>query len=66
MNNLRNLKDSETAFWKFGLVSRQVERRGKYYYIHDFSDGWSTAKVGHKKLTALLDGKVSLLELNWK
>lgn len=64
--NLLKLKNGESADWKFGIITRYVEKHGKYYYIHDTSDGWSIAKVTKKKLADLLNGKVDLLELNWK
>ena len=64
--DILNLANAESTYWRFGLVSRYVERQGKYYYIHDTSSGWITAKVTKKQMADLINGKLELLNLNWE
>ena len=57
----------EIKDWKFGLITREVERISKTkYMIHDTSSGWSCAEVNKKTLDKLTTGEMSLLSLNWK
>lgn len=64
--DLLELKDGESTDWKFGVITRYVEKIGKYYYIHDTSGGWYIAKVSKKKLTDLLNGKIKIYDLNFE
>lgn len=61
------LKIGEMKDWKFGLITRQVERISeKFYLIHETCGSWITAKVTKKTLDSLISGDKSLLTLNWK
>lgn len=66
-NKLLNLPIYNMMDWKFGLITREVYRISeKFFEIHDLSSGWLSAKVSKDKLEKILDGKISLQELNWK
>jgi hypothetical protein len=61
------LQIGEMKDLKFGLITRQIERISKHFYlIHDFSCGWQTAFVTRKTLDKVLSGEKSILSLNWK
>lgn len=66
-NEILNMPIGKQMDWKFGLVTRTVYRKSKnIYYIDDTSSGWVTATVTYDKMVDLLDGKLSMLDLNWK
>ena len=53
--------------WKFNLCTREVFRLNEdFFEIHDFSDGWSVARVDSITLIALIKGEKSILDLNWE
>jgi hypothetical protein len=53
--------------WKFGLITRYVERISfNKYQIHDTSSGWYTATVDKETLDNLTTGKMSLIEIDWE
>lgn len=61
------LQIGEMKDLKFGLITRQIERISKHFYlIHDTSGGWLTAFVTRKTLDKVLSGEKSILSLNWK
>lgn len=57
----------ESIDWKFGMISRDVYRVSeKKFEINDTSSGWVSAYVSKKVMGELVEGKKSLLELDWK
>lgn len=65
-NKIQKMKIGESFDWKFGLCTRTIERVSAcYYLIHDFSDGWITARITLATVNKLIKGKKSLLDLNW-
>lgn len=51
---------------KLGLSTRQIERiEDKKYIINDFIDGWEQAEVDKETILKLIDGEISLLDLDW-
>lgn len=55
------------TYWKFGLVSRWIERVSDcYYIIHDFSDGWKSVKIKHTTLMKIITHQKSIYSLKWK
>lgn len=64
--SIHNLKDGETVDWKFGLITRTIQRINEtLYVIHDMSDGWLTADVTIEQLDKLLNGELLLTQLDW-
>ena len=62
-----NINIGEGVDWKFGLITRYVERvEDDIYQIHDTSSGWYTATVNKETLDKVTNGEISLLELNWE
>lgn len=62
-----NLKIGELKDWKFGLITREIERVDKdKFLIHDISDGWNIATVNKKTIEGLVAGKISLLNINFE
>lgn len=60
-------KIGELKDWKFGLITREVQRLGKNeFLIHDISDGWKIATVNQKTFKELVSGKISLLSIDFK
>lgn len=61
-----NQKIGSTQEWKFGLITREVYRISENFYeIDDLSDGWKTATVTKETMNELVQGKESLLNLDW-
>jgi hypothetical protein len=53
--------------WKFGLITREIYRVSEdQFEIHDTSDGWNVAIVSKAELADLLNGKMSLRQLDWE
>jgi len=62
-----NMKIGDVKDWKFGLITREVERIGEdEWVINDTSSGWQQALVDSETLKKLLSGKLSLLDLDWE
>lgn len=62
-----DLEIGESMDWKFGMVTRNIERISKRkYIIHDTSSGWVYADVNIKVLEKVITGELSLLDLEWK
>lgn len=65
--NIQDWPIGHTKDWRFGLVTREVERLEEdLFEIHDMSDGWISAKVNLETFQALTEGKKSLLDLDWE
>lgn len=64
--SIHNLKDGETVDFKFGLITRTIQRINEtLYVIHDMSDEWQTADVTIEQLDKLLNGELLLTQLDW-
>jgi hypothetical protein len=67
MESLMNLEIGYSIDWKFGLVTRDVLRISKNKFeINDTCGRWVSAIVTKKKMQDILDGKISLWELDWQ
>lgn len=65
--DLNNFPIGTEQPWKFGLITRSVYRkREDLFTIDDTSGGWVTAFITKEELIKLIEGKMSLLDLNWK
>jgi len=61
-----DIQIGEGVDWKFGLITRYVERISKYkYVIHDTSHGWCIAKINKKTLDKITKGEMELFQLEW-
>lgn len=63
-----DIKIGSQVDWKFGLCTREVERLTKTkFVINDTSCGWTQATIkGVDKMNEILEGKKSLLDLEWE
>jgi hypothetical protein len=68
MDKILDLKVGHSTDWKFGLITRDVYRiSDKYFELTEISGGsWLNAKVSKETMTQILEGKKSLLTLNWR
>lgn len=64
---LDNLEIGTSMDWKFGLVTRDVLKVKKdIFVISDCSSGWHEARINRETLLKVVNGEISLLDLNWK
>jgi hypothetical protein len=69
MKNLEVLKINvgESIDYKFGLITYDIYKvKNGLYELTDTSSGWVNCRINEQKLTDLLQGKISMLNLNWK
>jgi len=68
MKNLESLsiKIGESVNYKFGLITYDIYRvKDALYELTDTSSGWYSVRVNEQKLIDLLQGRISMLDLNW-
>lgn len=64
---LLNLKVGTATDWKFGLITYDVYRINEdEFEITDTSSGWYNTILNKKLFEKILDGKVSLNQLDWE
>lgn len=64
--NLDNFMIGETKDFKFGLITREVFRALKnLFVIDDTSCGWTTAQVDQQTLESLINGSLSILDIDF-
>jgi hypothetical protein len=69
MKNLEVLKINvgESIDYKFGPITYDIYKvKNGLYELTDTSSGWVNCRINEQKLTDLLQGKISMLNLNWK
>ena len=64
--DLLDFKIQEQRDFKFGLCTREVVKiSNDKFEIHDTSCGWTSAIVDTETMQNLIDGKKSLLDINF-
>ena len=64
--NIDEFMIGDTKDFKFGLITREVYRALKnLFVIDDTSCGWTSAQVDQQTLENLLNGKLSLLDIDF-
>jgi hypothetical protein len=67
IENLENQEVGTYENWKFGLITREIYRKGKNkFQIDDTSHGWVSANVILDEMKQLIKGEKKLSEINWK
>lgn len=72
LNTMKNLEVlsinvGESIDYKFGLITYDIYKvKNGLYELTDTSSGWVNCRINEQKLTDLLQGKISMLNLNWK
>ncbi len=62
-----DIKIGQQVDWKFGLITRTVYRKTpNLFEIDETSGNWYKAIVTKNRLQKVIDGKESILNLNWK
>lgn len=65
--DLKNFPIGTQKDWKFGLISRTVYRaKEDKFEIDDTSSGWVSTKLNKSDFLKLINGEISLLDLDWK
>ena len=66
MEKIMNLPIGHSMDWKFGLITRDVYRMSENEFdITETCGGWVNAIVDKQTMQGILEGKISLLELDW-
>ncbi|MGH2666086.1 hypothetical protein [Flavobacterium sp.] len=64
---LEDFKIGHVFDWKFGLITREVERLSDdAFQIHDTSGSWVSAIVNLETMKKLTTGEISLLSIDFK
>ena len=67
MEKIMNLPIGHSMDWKFGLITRDVYRMSEDKFdITETCGGWVNAIVDKQTMQDILEGKISLLELDWE
>ena len=62
-----SIKIGESVDYKFGLITYDIYKvKDGLYELTDTSSGWVDCRINEQKLTNLLEGKISMLDLNWR
>lgn len=68
MKNLEvlSINVGESIDYKFGLITYDVCRvDDNWFELTDTSSGWVTATLTRNELSYLLQGKITVIDLNW-
>jgi len=67
VDDFLNMPLESSADWKFGLSTRDVYRIDKdSWELTDTSSGWLNVTVGLNEIQMLLNGHLSITDLDWE